>query len=48
MKHNLLLVPGNGFKCDSYLRAAYCVDGEMIKRSIPAFRAAYLEATGNA
>ena len=34
---DLLLVGGTGFGCPSYLRASYCVDYEMIKRSLPAF-----------
>ncbi|HHU84731.1 MAG TPA: pyridoxal phosphate-dependent aminotransferase [Clostridiales bacterium] len=42
-KYNLLLVPGDSFECPTYLRAAYCVDYEMIKRSLPAFEKAILE-----
>jgi len=38
-KHNLLLVPGTGFGAPGYFRVAYCVDMEMIKRSLPAWRA---------
>jgi len=38
-KYNLLIVPGEGFGCKEYLRASYCVDTEMIKRSLPAFKA---------
>jgi len=38
-KHNLLIVPGEGFGCKEYLRASYCVDTDMIKRSLPAFKA---------
>lgn len=38
-KHNLLLVPGSSFGCPGYVRLAYCVDYEMIKRSLPAFKA---------
>lgn len=38
-KHNLLLVPGAGFGAPGYFRIAYCVDIEMIKRSLPAWRA---------
>lgn len=34
----LLLVPGSSFGCPGYVRIAYCVDHEMIKRSLPAFR----------
>jgi len=42
-KHNLLLVPGAGFGAPGYFRAAYCVDIEMIKRSLPAWRALAVE-----
>lgn len=34
---NLLLVPGSTFGGPGYVRIAYCVDPEMIKRSLPAF-----------
>lgn len=37
LKYNLLLVPGSGFGCPGYFRISYCVDFDMIKRSIPAF-----------
>ena len=36
-KYDLLLVPGTGFGCPTYMRVSYCVDYEMIKRSLPAF-----------
>jgi len=36
-KH-LLLVPGKSFGCSGYVRIAYCVDYDMIIRSLPAFR----------
>jgi len=36
-KYNLLLVPGSSFGCAGYVRIAYCVDYDMIKRSLPAF-----------
>lgn len=39
-EHDLLLVPGNDFGCPSYMRVSYCVDHDMIKRSLPAFKAA--------
>lgn len=42
-KHNLLLVPGAGFGAPGYFRVAYCVDMEMIKRSLPAWRALAVE-----
>lgn len=34
---NLLLVPGSTFAGPGYVRIAYCVDYDMIKRSLPAF-----------
>lgn len=34
---NLLLVPGSSFACPGYVRIAYCVDYDMIVRSLPAF-----------
>lgn len=36
-KHNLLVVPGSSFGCSGYVRLAYCVSGDMIERSMPAF-----------
>ena len=36
-KYNLLLVPGSSFACPGYVRLAYCVDYDMIERSLPAF-----------
>jgi len=36
-KYHLLLVPGSSFMCPGYVRIAYCVDTEMLKRSFPAF-----------
>lgn len=38
LEYNLLVVPGDGFGCSGYFRLAYCVDYEMIERSLPAFR----------
>lgn len=38
-KHDLLIVPGNSFGCPGYFRICYCVDYEMIVRSLPVFRA---------
>ena len=38
-RHELLLVPSDDFGCPGYVRVAYCVDGAMIERSEPAFRA---------
>ncbi|MCM2359720.1 MAG: pyridoxal phosphate-dependent aminotransferase [Geobacteraceae bacterium] len=37
-KHHLLLVPGTGFGAPGFFRIAYCVDKEMIERSLPAWR----------
>lgn len=36
--HNLLLVPGTSFGCPGYVRLAYCVSPDMIRRAIPAFK----------
>ena len=38
-KHELLLVPADTFGTPGYFRIAYCVQTEMIERSLPAFRA---------
>ncbi len=38
-KYGLLLVPSNDFGITGYARAAYCVKGEMIRRSRDAFKA---------
>ena len=38
-KHHLLLVPAASFGCPGYVRIAYCVSYDMIKRSMPAFEA---------
>lgn len=35
---NLLFVPGSSFACPGYVRIAYCVKTEMIKRALPAFK----------
>lgn len=35
----LLLVPGDDFAAKGYVRVAYCVSYDMIKRSLPAFKA---------
>lgn len=35
--YNLLVVPGSAFGCSGYVRIAYCVDYDMIKRSLPSF-----------
>lgn len=36
---NILIVPGSSFGCPGYCRIAYCVDYNMIKRSLPHFKA---------
>ncbi len=38
-KYELLLVPGDDFGMSGYVRIAYCVTTEQIRRSLPAFRA---------
>lgn len=38
---DLLLVPGTGFGCPGYVRLAYCVSADMIKRSLPVFKKLY-------
>ncbi|SEU27872.1 pyridoxal phosphate-dependent aminotransferase [Paenibacillus sp. NFR01] len=35
---NLLLVPADDFGCPGYVRISYCVQPDMIRRSLPAFR----------
>lgn len=37
-QHELLLVPSDSFGCPGYVRIAYCVTTEQIRRSLPAFR----------
>ena len=39
LDHNLLVVTGDGFACPGYFRLSYCVSNDMIKRSLPAFKA---------
>lgn len=36
-KHNILIVPGSSFGCPGYVRIAYCVDYNMIERSLAGF-----------
>ena len=38
-KYDLLVVPGDGFGCPGYFRICYCVSFEMIRKSLPAFKA---------
>lgn len=37
-EYNLLLVPGRDFGCPDYFRICYCVEYDMILRSLPLFR----------
>ena len=37
-KHNIILVSATTFGCPGYVRLAYCVSYDMIKRSLPAFK----------
>ena len=39
LDHNLLVVPADGFGCPGYFRLSYCVSNDMIRRSLPAFKA---------
>ena len=36
---DLLVVPGDGFGCPGYFRICYCVSPEMIRKSLPVFKA---------
>lgn len=36
-KYNILVVPGSSFACKGFVRIAYCVSTDMIKKSLPAF-----------
>lgn len=38
LKHDLLLVPGDGFACPGHFRIAYCVPTEKVERSLEAFK----------
>ncbi len=44
LQHHILLVPGAGFGAPGHFRIAYCVDREMIERSLPAWRSLAKEA----
>lgn len=37
-QYDLLLVPGSGFGCPGFVRLAYCVSTDMIRRSLPALQ----------
>ncbi len=39
MEHELLLVPSDSFGLTGYVRISYCVSTDMIRRSLPAFKA---------
>lgn len=39
LRHNILVVPGGGFGTPGYFRLAYCIDLDIIKRSLPAWSA---------
>ena len=43
-KYDLLLVSGSPFGCSTYFRASYCVDYNMIVKSIPAFKKSFEDA----
>ena len=38
MKHDLMLVPGDGFGVPGYFRIAYCVPTDKVERALPVFR----------
>lgn len=40
-KFDLLLVPSDSFGVEGFVRISYCVDTDLIERSIPAFKALY-------
>ena len=40
-KYELLLVPSDSFGYDGYVRISYCVETEMIERSLLAFKKLY-------
>lgn len=40
-EEDVLVVPATGFGCPGWVRISYCVDQEMIKRSMPAFERIY-------
>ena len=43
-KHDLLLVPGDGFGCPGWFRICYCVNYDMIQKSLPVFKTLIQEA----
>lgn len=40
-EEDVLVVPATGFGCPGWVRISYCVDQEMIKKSMPAFERIY-------
>jgi aspartate aminotransferase len=42
----VLVVPGSGFGAPGYFRIAYCVEKEVIERSLPRFQEALREVRG--
>ena len=42
-KYELLLVPSDSFGVSGYVRIAYCVSNDQIRRSLPAFKALYAD-----
>jgi aspartate aminotransferase len=40
-KFDLLIVPSDSFGVEGFVRISYCVDTNLIERSIPAFKALY-------
>lgn len=45
-QYHLLLVPGRDFGCPEYFRICYCVEYDMIVRSLPYFRKLMEDVTG--
>lgn len=45
-KYELLLVPGDSFGGEGYVRISYCVSREQIERSLPAFKELYKDCMG--
>ena len=44
-KHRLLVVPSDDFGAPGYVRISYCVETDMIRRSLPAFEELFKEIT---
>jgi aspartate aminotransferase len=40
-KFDLLIVPSDSFGVEGFVRISYCVDTDLIERSLPAFKALY-------